>query len=552
MASRFSFFFLLSLLVNTLLLIHAQNISTTTPVPPLQWINLSNLLQGSTRPPPLRDAALGYDENSRSLIIFGGISEGGFPQSQTFLLNLQTLSWSTPSPPATLKGTPPARSAVVSGSDFAASNRHGFIVIGGKGSDGKALSDVWEYDFINQFWSQVALSSGGPSARWGASGGIDIRVPPVSDPILPGPNNTFYLTGGFDGSTADSLSDVWSLKLSGTLSSNLPNSVSGSWDHVNIGNMPGRVDQAGTVVLQQIVATGGCDANISPTTSNTTCAKQDSFIINVQSQTNASPGSCPAPRVFVMLGTFNASLWQDSDGLARGEVAILDINTGIWTRTIPSGDPGSSVQFPSPREGATAISFSQALVGDSRNNSADTIIFGGQDLNGTFLSDVWLLRAYSGIVTASSPGFGNGQLQTGINADGSGVRVDFLTECASFVSQPSPTHVSSPSSTTTSPPSSGSISPTPQAPHSFDTSFSHKLLLPLSLVISLPVFLFFRWTQMTLEEGWIPNRHIVLLSLATIVGIAAYASVLPDLCSLLRRSPLRAQNETSTLKLLME
>ena len=34
-----------------------------TPVPPLQWINLSNLLQGSSPAPPLRDAAIGYDDS---------------------------------------------------------------------------------------------------------------------------------------------------------------------------------------------------------------------------------------------------------------------------------------------------------------------------------------------------------------------------------------------------------------------------------------------------------------------------------------------------------
>jgi len=81
------------------LVVRAQ-ISTTTPVPPLQWIYLSNLLQGTTRPPPLKDAAMGYDETryaytltsngssqsiSRSLIIFGGLSETGIAQSQTYL-----------------------------------------------------------------------------------------------------------------------------------------------------------------------------------------------------------------------------------------------------------------------------------------------------------------------------------------------------------------------------------------------------------------------------------------------------------------------------------
>lgn len=42
-------------------LISAQNISTS-PVPPLQWINLTGLLQGVNKPPPLKNAAIGYDE----------------------------------------------------------------------------------------------------------------------------------------------------------------------------------------------------------------------------------------------------------------------------------------------------------------------------------------------------------------------------------------------------------------------------------------------------------------------------------------------------------
>jgi hypothetical protein len=47
-----------------LLLFHltlADDIATNTPVPPLQWINLTNLLRGNS-PPPLKDAAIGYDE----------------------------------------------------------------------------------------------------------------------------------------------------------------------------------------------------------------------------------------------------------------------------------------------------------------------------------------------------------------------------------------------------------------------------------------------------------------------------------------------------------
>lgn len=43
--------------------VFAQTISTNTPVPPLQWLNLSSLVQGSSQPPPLKDSAIGYDES---------------------------------------------------------------------------------------------------------------------------------------------------------------------------------------------------------------------------------------------------------------------------------------------------------------------------------------------------------------------------------------------------------------------------------------------------------------------------------------------------------
>ncbi|KAF8165358.1 hypothetical protein B0H34DRAFT_688877 [Crassisporium funariophilum] len=524
-------FFLLLLSLISTFYTRAQNISTNTPVPPLQWINLSNLLVGTSRPPPLRDAAIGYDETSRSLIVFGGLSESGFPQSQTYILNLNTLTWTTPSPPINLQRSPPSRSAVVVGSDFAASNRHGFVIIGGRGSGGEPLSDIWEYDFNNQFWSEISTSSGGPPARWGASGGIDIRVPFIQDPVVPGPNNTFYLAGGFDGTNIYSFSDVWRLNISGTLSSNLPDDVKGSWDHLKIGNLPDRVDQAGTIIGQQIIITGGCNSTASLTSTETSCAQQDSYVVDVQRRLTISPGACPAPRVgpvlvpnqngfsssfssqvFLLLGTFNSSVWQDDNGLAQGEVAILNINTGTWTRIIPSGDPGASgdAQFPSPREGASVLSFSSGLVGSSRSSSSDTIVFGGQDSSGKFLSEVWLLRAYSGVITPTNPtwtGFGNGQLQTGVNADGSGVHVSYIKQCASLVSGPS------------SNPPPGPPARNPVLVNEFDTSFLHKLLAPLSLVIIFPVLLFF---QTTSRKGWMPNQHSLLQSIFTIFALAAY------------------------------
>src|ERR1700736_1774459 len=87
-----------------------------------------------------------------------------------------------------------------------------------------SISPHQEFDYVNQFWSSINISPGGPSARWGASGGTDPRVNFLSSS---GFNISFYLAGGNDGTTAYPLSDVWRLNVSGTLSSNVPNGLFG-------------------------------------------------------------------------------------------------------------------------------------------------------------------------------------------------------------------------------------------------------------------------------------------------------------------------------------
>lgn len=193
-----------------------------------------------------------------------------------------------------------------------------------------------EYDFNNQFWSEVGVSPGGPSPRWGAAGGIDIRVSFISDPVVPGPNNTFYLAGGYDGTTASPLSDVWRFNISGTLSSNLPNDSAGSWEHITTGSLPARIDLASTMISQQIVAAGGCSLASAASDS---CPQQDSYVIDARDGSEISPGPCPSPRqspvlvanvntfsssfssqVFLLLGTFDTNAWNDTDGLTKGEV----------------------------------------------------------------------------------------------------------------------------------------------------------------------------------------------------------------------------------------
>ncbi|THH19762.1 hypothetical protein EW146_g1458 [Bondarzewia mesenterica] len=534
----------------------AQSISTNTPIPPLQWINLTPHLQGSS-PPPLKDVSIGYDDTTRTLLIFGGESQTGVPQDGTHLLNLNSLVWSTPQPPSGFEGSPDPRSAAIGGGDFAASYRSGHVVIGGLGSSGP-LSDVWEYDYNNQFWAQVNVTSGGP-ARWGAAGGIDIRVP--FDPSgNPSPNNTFYLAGGIDSSGLNALSDTWKLELSGTLSSNLRTSLVASWSHEPLGNsLPAMSGEGGTVISQQVIAVGGCSKTTNITTS---CAQQSSYVLNIAKGSSVTPATCVAPRVgaavapnengalsnfgsqvFVMLGLFNTSEWDDGNGFQSGEVDVLDVNAGSWARVLPAGDPGSNndVTYPSPREGAIAFSYSSGLVGSSRSASSDTLVFGGRDASGNYLNELWLLRAYNGSVTSSGQkwsGFGNGNLQSGASANGAGVTVSYMSSCVSAISHPTASTTrsissSSPTNTHSSSPSSSSTSPSSPALSlaQYDTSLSHKLLAPLSVVLLLPAIILYRWSLPSVIPTQASDHSIFLIFSSALTAIAAYGVGIGGLAS---------------------
>lgn len=154
--------------------------------------------------------------------------------------------------------------------------------------------------------------------------------------MIIGPNNTFYLAGGTDESGPVSLSDTWELHLSGVLSPNLPNNVSGSWERRSMGTLPALSEQAGTTVGNQIVAVGGCN---TASTSSDSCALQSSYVLDTVTGNAISPGSCAAPRfggalarnynsfsssfssqVFLLVGIFDDSLWNDGGGLQKGEV----------------------------------------------------------------------------------------------------------------------------------------------------------------------------------------------------------------------------------------
>lgn len=136
---------LLVWLLVTSLNVSAQNISTSMSLPPLQWLNLKQLwATGGAQPPPLRDGMLAFDPDKRVLVLFGGESSSGNPTQQTYVLQMDDLTWRTPEPPDAQQGIPPARSAGAFGLDSASNYRNGLLVWGGKGSTGSTpLDDLW-------------------------------------------------------------------------------------------------------------------------------------------------------------------------------------------------------------------------------------------------------------------------------------------------------------------------------------------------------------------------------------------------------------------------
>jgi hypothetical protein len=137
---------------------------------------------------------------------------------------------------------------------------------------------------------------------------------------------------------------------------------------------------------------------------------------------------------------------------------------------------------------------------------------------------MWLLRSYAGSVTSTNQkwtGFGNGQLQTGVNADGSGVVVTFMTECASRLSNSSTSNSTTNSTPNSTPNSTGPTKSTPIPLSLYNTSLLHKLLAPLSLVIFFPIHLFFRWINTAVKVELTLERR-VLMAIFVILAFGAY------------------------------
>lgn len=226
----------------------------------------------------------------------------------------------------------------------------------------------------------------------------------------------------------------------------------------------------------------------------------------------------------------------------------MDINGGVWSRVQVSGDPGKTgnAAFPSLREGAAALAYTKNLVGTSRSTASDTIVFGGRDASGTYLSELWVLRAYNDAVSSSGQkwsGYGDGSLQTGVNANGAGVKITYMTTCASATLPTSSSAPSSSSASTTSSATATNTASTGTA-RPYDVATSHKVLAPLSIALLLPAVIFLRLvlpsTAPSRRNGPVLYTAVILIVVAFGTGIAALALSFTS-----RRSTMSVQKRAS-------
>jgi hypothetical protein len=85
----------------------------------LQWIRLNPT--GTNVAPALAYSAAGFDYINNQLVVFGGETSGGLFDSNTHLLDMATMAWTSPNPTINQNVKPPGRSRALYGHDSIAS-----------------------------------------------------------------------------------------------------------------------------------------------------------------------------------------------------------------------------------------------------------------------------------------------------------------------------------------------------------------------------------------------------------------------------------------------
>lgn len=299
-------------------------------------------------------ASVALDGATNTLWMFGGFHRpGDFDFNELWSLNLTTLQWvqhPLGSPvPIGRAGTP---------AFFDPVNRSMVIFGGISHNTNQALNDLWAYSVDGGTWQQLPTTGDIPTFRGNLSA---IFVPS---------QNRFVIFGGLTFPTLNVLGDTYIL-----------NTVDGTWQKISAGQPSARYNSATTSgvyasSINSMAFFGGHDANVY---------MDDAWRLDLStlqwspltSSTPAPPGRLAHGAVYdaahgrmVLYGGFAANYTEFQDLWA------YEFATGKWVEL----NQGS----PKPGDRAWA-----AVIYNPRDTTM--LLFGGQDLDGNFFNDVWIL-----------------------------------------------------------------------------------------------------------------------------------------------------------------
>lgn len=250
--------------------------------------------------------------------------------------------------------------------------------------------------------------------------------------------------------------EIWKLQVSGTVAQNIQD-AKGRWTKLASPSIKGVAPKFGAAGLSLRTAEGAVTLGVYGGCTNATkapsvmCATSDAHLISpLETSTWSNISTCPSARfggnfvpnlnpffseqAFLLFGLSPNKNSSEIDALDNlGEIGILDLSQGVWSRVLPSCDPSSIPKCPVAREGAAIITSSGTIAGIPSSSSSDILIFGGKDINGNFLNDLWVLRSTTARITSSNQTdwggqYGDGVLGFGPDQNGNGVtdQVGFL------------------------------------------------------------------------------------------------------------------------------
>jgi hypothetical protein len=360
--------------------------------------------------------------------------------------------------------------------------------------------------------------------------------------------------------------DLWQLEVDGTIAENIQNAKA-TWTKISAevpAGFKGKTGAAGTVMRPltnpqySLLGFGGCDGVVE---GNATCAGGDAHAVVASTAGNTwnTIAQCPSARygsvlaqnhndmfsqqAFMLFGLSDPDQYDDGNLTTHGEIGVLHVDQGVWSRVLPSCDPGGATAVPEcpvPREGATVISSrTNMLIGGL--DASDIIVFGGRDKDGNYLNDMWLLRATNATITTSNQtdwgtAYGDGVLQSGKFQNGRGVTVQvrgaarealcstecslvqFLDQCTVKKNITTPTSSGDPNNPTNT---NGGGSSNSFIASQYDTSVVHKSLAGASVVLILPALILFRASSPdALAQG--PSTRPIPLLVSGIILVAAW------------------------------